>query len=69
MIVKIVKTGKTETYNDGFATRLIEQGRAVRCEPPREPEPFMNKPEPETEAETPQHEEPKKPRTGKNRKG
>ena len=61
MIVKFVKTGKTEEFDDSYGVRLIEQGRAVLAEP----EPFMNKPEPETEIP----EETAKPKSGKNRKG
>ena len=60
MIVKFVKTGKTEAYDDSYALRLIEQGRAIPCEP----EPAMNEPEP---AEEPEPVE--KPKAGKNRKG
>ena len=44
MKVRIVKTGKTEEYNDSFAARLIEQGEAVASpaeafpmNPPEEP--------------------------------
>lgn len=29
MKVKILKTGKAEEYNDSYAMRLIEQGKAV----------------------------------------
>ena len=29
MKVKIIKTGEIESYNDSFAARLIEQGKAV----------------------------------------
>jgi len=29
MKVKILNTGKTEEYDDGYAMRLIEQGKAV----------------------------------------
>lgn len=29
MKVTILKTGKTEEYNDSYAARLIEQGKAV----------------------------------------
>ena len=29
MKVKIIKTGETQEYNDAYAARLIEQGKAV----------------------------------------
>ena len=32
MKVKIIKTGAIETYNDSYAARLIEQGKAVPME-------------------------------------
>jgi len=33
MKVTILKTGKTEEYNDSYAARLIEQGKAVPARP------------------------------------
>lgn len=60
MIVKFVKTGKTEEHDDSFAIRLVEQGKAIPCEP----EPFMNEPEPADESEPAD-----KKKAGKSRKG
>lgn len=59
MIVKFVRTGETKDFNESYAYRLIEQGKAV----PVKPEPFMNEPE---EAEP---EETDKPKAGRKQKG
>ena len=59
MIVKFVRTGETKDFNESYAYRLIEQGKAV----PVKPEPFMNEPE---EAEP---EENDKPKAGRKQKG
>ncbi|MBR3740570.1 MAG: hypothetical protein IKN04_08930 [Clostridia bacterium] len=45
MKVKIIKTGKIEEHNSGYAVRLIEQGKAVPAEDkpePVKPEPVKN---------------------------
>ena len=31
MKVKIIKTGETAEYNDSYAARLIEQGKAIEA--------------------------------------
>ena len=61
MKVKFVKTKKVATFDDSYAARLIEQGRAV----PAKEAPFMNEPEPATEQET----EDAKPKSGNKGKG
>ena len=33
MTVKIITTGETQEYNDSYAMRLIEQGKAVPVRP------------------------------------
>lgn len=39
MKVKIIKTGKIEEFNPGYAVRLIEQGQAIPVDVVPEPAP------------------------------
>lgn len=61
MKVKIVKTRRVVDYDESYAARLIEQGRAVLVKE----EPFMNEPEPAAEQEP----EEAKPKSGAKGKG
>ena len=66
MKVKFVKTGEIADFDESYATRLIEQGKAVRVkEGPLKEEPFMPVPEPAEE----QQPEEAKPKSGSGRKG
>ena len=48
MKVKILKTGKVEEYETGYAVRLVEQGKAVPA--PAENEPKEKADEPKEKA-------------------
>lgn len=61
MKVKIVKTKRVVNYDESYAARLIEQGKAV----PVKEEPFMNEPEPAAGQEP----EEAKPKSGAKGKG
>ena len=39
MTVKIIETGEVQKVNDGYGTRLIEQGKAILAEKPAESKP------------------------------
>ena len=53
MKVKILKTGKVEEYEAGYAARLIEQGKAVPA--PRQTKPSTSR-DTEAQAESTQEE-------------